>query len=151
MNSTVNRIKESECLSSDIRRMIQGIDFDKMQRMENFLDQLPFCAFIKDKEDRIIDCNAAFLELSGLTKKQMLGYGWKDYNVLSKTDLAHYLKNDLEVIETGKSKKIFEVMSADPTIKLLTYKIPFYQRGEIIGIIGFSIDITELLNRGANG
>jgi len=147
-NEIVNSRVASESLTSSIKKIASGIDFDKMERMTGFLEQLPFSAFIKDKENRVLDCNEAFLKLAGLTRLQMLGHGWQKHTTIDEEELAHYLRNDLEVIATGKPKKIFETMASDETIKLLTYKIPFYQKNKIVGIIGFSIDITELLSGG---
>lgn len=108
------------------------------------LDSVPAMIFIKDKENRFCWVNKAFEEQTG----------FKNENIVNKTMFeltrdkviaAEDWKDDLEVIESGYAKRnIIEPSITDKHRWILTDKIPYRNvAGEIIGIIGFSIDISE--------
>ncbi len=107
------------------------------------LDSIPAIIFYKDKENRMLRVNDAFCKAMGANQ----------YDLVKKScceiwpDIAeHYWKDDKEVMNTGKPKRnILETITTPTgTIYVQTDKIPYIdQNNKIIGIIGFSIDITE--------
>ncbi|MDD5110542.1 MAG: PAS domain S-box protein [Patescibacteria group bacterium] len=108
------------------------------------LDAVPAMVFYKDKENRFIRTNKAFEDAVGLSKKQLEGKSLFD---LFPHDLADaYWKDDLEVIASSKAKRgIIEKMETlRGTREVQTDKIPYFDgRGNIIGVIGFALDITD--------
>jgi len=108
------------------------------------LDNIPAWVFYKDTENRFIHVNKPFADVMGISKEKLEGKSM--FDIYPKELAEAYWNDDLEVIATGKSKvNIIEQMtSVDGTIWVMTDKIPFLNsQGDIIGIIGFSINITE--------
>lgn len=103
----------------------------------------------KDLKGRFLGCNAAFLNLIGLTSPQ---------DIIGKTDYDLFLESlgperveitcriDQEIMREGKEKTIEEI-GLDSKKKIAYYftrKAPLRNAyGEIIGILGTSIDITK--------
>ena len=107
------------------------------------LDSVPAIIFYKDKENRLVTVNQALIDSSGLTREELEGRDLAEIY----PDLAdNYWKDDLEVINTGQAKHgIVEPLETPDGVRWLTTdKMPYRnEKGEITGIIGFSIDITE--------
>lgn len=131
---------------SEQRFLEQELRSEKNLR-ELILDTIPALVFVKDDENRIISMNRAYREATGLSMEDVA-----DVNVLSlieNDELAEsYWKDDLEVIETGLPKRnIIEQLITDEKRWFITDKIPYRDEvGKVIGVIGFSIDITERKN-----
>jgi len=137
------------CLVSYIRDISDQTKFERsliieQQKNKLIIDSIPAMIFIKDKENRFYSANKAFEEQTG----------YKNEEIFKKSvfDLTHdkvlaeeNWKDDLEVIETGIPKRnIIETLFTDKHRWFLTDKIPYRNpEDEIIGIIGFSIDISE--------
>jgi PAS domain S-box-containing protein len=119
-------------------------DLQKNQEeMEIILDSSPIMIFYKDRENKFIRVNKALAEATGLPKKVMEG---KTVFEIYPNQTKNYWEDDKEVIASGKPKIgiIEPIDAATGTRWLQTDKIPYRDKeGHIVGIIGFSIDITE--------
>jgi diguanylate cyclase (GGDEF)-like protein/PAS domain S-box-containing protein len=126
------------------RRKLENALEKISEEMTIILDALPAWVFYKDKENRFIRVNRAFAETMQMPKEKLEGVSLYD---LYPKDLAdQYWKDDLQVINSGKSKqKIVEPIPLSDGIHWVqTEKMPFFDsQGEIIGVVGFTIDITE--------
>ena len=72
--------------------------------------------------------------------------GKSNFELYPKKIAAAYLKDDSEVIATGKAKLFIEELWETPEGKkwVSTSKIPYAnEKGEIIGVIGIAVDITQ--------
>ncbi len=110
---------------------------------EAILDHIPALVFYKDTENRFVRVNKYLADAHQLQKEEMEGRPVADFYPQS----TNYWENDLEVIRSGKPKlNIIEPWQVDGEYHWVsTSKIPFQNReGEIIGIIGISLDVTEL-------
>jgi len=116
----------------------------RQQDLEIILDSVPALIFYKDRENRMVHINKIFAEFMGLKKEKIEG---KSCFELWPRDLAeHYWRDDKEVIESGKPKLgIVEPMGTTKgEIWVQTDKIPYRdEKGDIAGVIGFAIDITD--------
>lgn len=118
--------------------------FKERQFRQLILDSIPALIFVKDAENRIISMNRAYQETTGLNAEKYLGK--KVGEIMNDKSLAdQYWQDDLEVIQTGLPKRnIVEPLLNDPDRWFITDKVPYKTiDGEIIGVIGFSIEITE--------
>ena len=107
-------------------------------------DFIPALIFFKDCNNNIISINKYGAELWGADKDKILGDGWK--SLASNEMINKYFQNDIEVIKTGKPKmNIVEPLVGDESRVFLTHKLPVRENGKIIGILGFSTEITEPL------
>ncbi len=121
--------------------------FKERQFRQLILDAIPALIFVKDAENRLISMNRAYQETTGLNAETYLGK--KIGEIMTDKDLAdQYWQDDLEVIQTGLPKRnIVEPLLNDPNRWFITDKVPYKTvDGEIIGVIGFSIEITERKN-----
>ena len=116
------------------------------QIIEGIIYSAPVRVFWKDKNLTYLGCNAMFAHDAGFTDpKDIIG---KDDSQMVWRDQAElYCNDDREVIEKDCSKLLIEEPQTTPegnTITLLTNKIPLRgHKGEIIGVLGTYMDITE--------
>jgi PAS domain S-box-containing protein len=106
---------------------------------------IPDLVYIKDVEGRHLMVNKAVEEFSGHTAQQLLGTRMADW---VPPDLAaQCMKSDREPIIAGKPCRAEERFEGAGGLRVLdTIKTPLRDdRGEIIGIVGVSRDITEKL------
>lgn len=119
--------------------------------LENILKTLPEPIYWIDKEGAMLGCNEAEAKLYDLAEpSQLLGkntyelgqrLGW------SKELIDGLRSNDKEIMQIGISRVVEEVVTSKKgELKTyLSHKAPLLdEKNEIIGIIGTSIDITEL-------
>lgn len=124
---------------------------ERRELIDTIFDMLPVLIFWKDRQNRVLGINRYGAELWGATKEQIKGYGWK--KLVDNDDIVQqYFDNDMEVITTGQAKlNIIEPLVGDPSRKFLTHKMPLIHNGKIEGIIGFSIEVTQLCKESTNG
>jgi PAS domain S-box-containing protein len=107
------------------------------------LDSSPAMIFFKDRENRFIHVNEVLAKTSGLSKNEMEGKTlWELY---PRETAEKYWQDDKEVMASGKPRlNIIEEMNTPRgSIWVQTDKIPYRNsKREIIGIIGFTLDIT---------
>jgi PAS domain S-box-containing protein len=130
---------------SDIskRRQAEAALQSQQEELQNILDSVPALIFYKDKENRFIRINKALAEAMGLPKEDMDGKSVFD---LYPAQAEDYWKDDQEVMRSGKPKRnIVETLETPEGVRWVqTDKIPYRDdQGNIIGVIGFSNDITE--------
>lgn len=116
----------------------------KHEEMQIILDSSPIMIFYKDRENRMIRVNKTLAEITGLSKEAVEG---KTAFEIFPDQAQQYWIDDKEVIESGKSKNgIIEQIDGAAGIRWVqTDKVPYRDKdGNIIGIIGFAVDITAL-------
>jgi two-component system, chemotaxis family, CheB/CheR fusion protein len=105
----------------------------------------PIMIFYKDKENRFIRVNEAFAKANRMLKSDMVGKTmWELY---PKEIADHYWKDDKEVFTTNKSKLniIEKMITPNEVLDVHTDKFPSRDSdGNVIGVIGFVQDISEL-------
>jgi PAS domain S-box-containing protein len=102
--------------------------------------------FWKDKNLVYLGCNTVFARDAGFAgPKDMIGKN--DNQMVWREQAEAYRRDDRQVIESGRSKLLIEESQTTPagkTITLLSSKLPLRDaRGEIIGMLGTYLDITE--------
>lgn len=116
------------------------------QLIEGIINSIPVRVFWKDKNLNYLGCNDAFVKDSGYTELRDI-IGKDDFQMGWREQAELYRKDDREVIEKGIPKLHIEEQQTTPdgkTITLLTSKIPLRNfKGEINGVLGIYLDITE--------
>ena len=116
------------------------------QLIEGIINAIPVRVFWKDKNLVYLGCNAVFARDAGFAEPNDL-IGKDDYQMGWRDQAELYRAGDRQVIESGCPKPLVEEPQTTPegnTITLLTSKIPLRgSKGEICGIIGTSMDVTE--------
>lgn len=113
------------------------------QELQTILDACPAMIFYKDTENRLIRVNRTLADVMGLPVEQIEG---KSAVETYPNQAEKYWRDDKEVMSTGKPKMhIIEPLETTKGIRWIqTDKFPFFdENGNIRGVIGFAIDITE--------
>ncbi len=131
----VTDVTERKTADEELRR--------KHEELETMIEASPIMIYFKDTQNNFIRVNKALLEATGLAREEIEG---KSNEEVNPKQAAHYLQEDREIIATGKPKigSYEEIKTRKGRKVLLTDKVPYRDKeGNIIGVIGFSVDITE--------
>ena len=116
------------------------------QIIEGIINDIPVRVFWKDKNLVYLGCNTVFARDAGFADPKDV-IGKDDYQMGWREQAEKYRGDDRQIIESGSSKLQIEEPQTTPegnTITLLTSKIPLRgSKGEIIGLLGTYLDITE--------
>lgn len=120
-------------------------DLEKKQKeLNNILDSSPTIIFYKDKDGKILQINKAFTDALKTTKDKVLG---KTVFDIYSTEIAQAMTNDDLAVMKSKNPKlgIVEPYESPTGLRWIrTDKIPsFDENGNVIGVLGFSEEITE--------
>lgn len=110
------------------------------RQMENFLETTSASAYWKNTKGVYIEVNKVFIRVSNMKSADEV-VGRTDRDLMWQEQASILMKNDQEIIHTGKTKTIIEpVKSFDGTVKYyLSHKAPLKtQKGKIIGVFGLS-------------
>jgi PAS domain S-box-containing protein len=126
------------------RKKAEDALIEKQDELQTIIDSSQGLIFYKDRTNHLIRVNKAFAEIMGLPKEQLEGRSL--FELYPKEEAEAYWIDDKEVISSGKVKVgIDEKMQSKQGQRWVqTDKIPYRDaEGNIIGVIGFSVDITE--------
>ena len=121
---------------------------DDLEVFKKILDTLPNSIYLKDLQGRYVWLNKASiqqLEYKHLIFESIVNK--TDFDVFPEVNAAEFAKNDKKVIETKKGICIEEEVILPNGQKLieLSFKEPLYNgHSSIIGVLGYTIDITEI-------
>ncbi len=115
--------------------------------LQHLMDTIPYPLFYKDLNYTYIGCNQAFEEFLGLSKEKIIGK--TVYDVLSKEQADKYHQKDKELFE-GEDWQVYEapVQYYDGSQHIVLFNKTTFddQEGDVAGLIGVMVDITELKN-----
>lgn len=113
-------------------------------KLNAILDNIPYWAWIKDKEGKYLLVNKEYAKDKNVTIQDFIGK--TDYDFYPNEIAEKYLNDDKEVMVSKELKTIKEEETVINEEKryLETFKQPFLDnQGEVIGTIGIAKDITE--------
>ena len=114
------------------------------EELQIILDSVPALIFYKDKENRFIRVNRICAERLGRPKEKLEGKSC--FEIFPPDQAEDYWGDDKEVMASGHPKRnIIEPVETSEGIRWVqTDKIPYRdEKGNIIGVIGFVVDVTE--------
>jgi PAS domain S-box-containing protein len=115
-----------------------------LTQQQAILDNIPFFAWLKDKEGRFIAVNTHLAETLETSKEAMIGKS--DYDYFPYNEASKFQKDDAWVVETGQKLQCEEqFVNVDGSIIWLeTSKVPIRDaQGLVIGSAGIAQDITK--------
>lgn len=128
------------------RRQAEKTLQDSHQVLDGIINAIPVRVFWKNRDSVFLGCNTIFAQDAGFADPKYI-IGKDDYQMGWRDQAELYRADDRQVIESGRPKLLIEEPQTTPdgnTIVLLTSKIPLRSSdGEIIGVLGTYIDITE--------
>lgn len=126
------------------RKQAEAALQQQREELQTILDSVPALIFYKDPDNRVVRVNRAWAETLGLSQGRMPGTSL--YDVFPRDAAERLHREDKLVIESGRPLRgISEVVeTAQGTRHFLTDKVPFRnEKGDVIGVIGLSRDITD--------
>ena len=147
---------ELERLRNSFQSMVEAVRERERELAETntflrtVLDTIPVEVFWKDVNLKYQGCNRLFLHDAGLEKVEDL-VGLDDYAMPWKEEAEQYRAEDREVMETGQARVGLahsHILADGSRCWHLTTKIPLRNpEGEIVGVLGTTVDITTLKER----
>ncbi len=125
-------------------RQVNAQLHQKFGELQTILDSVHALIFYKDKENRFLLVNRALAEAMGTSRELLEGKSAAD--LYPSGQAQAYWRDDLEVIASGQPKLgIVEPATVRGDVRWFqTDKIPYRDpQGNIIGVIGLSLDISE--------
>lgn len=116
--------------------------------LDLLLDLLPGHVYWKDLSGTFMGCNKAQAQSAGLSSKEEM-IGKNDYDMPWKKQADQIRNNDLKVMQDGIlfKKEEHSVLADGKEAIFLSQKVPIKNTsGKISGILGVSLDITDLKN-----
>jgi len=116
-----------------------------LTHLQNLIANLPCSVYWKDLNGVYLGCNNYMLAMAGVTSLEDV-IGKTDFDFCWHDHAKQIQKVDQEVISTGnpKTTEEFPVLADGEQHVFLTTKIPLTnEKGEIIGVLGTSMDITH--------
>ena len=110
------------------------------------------CVFWKDKERRFVGVNQAFLDFYGFESEDVL-IGKTDEDMGWHSDPEPFKQDELRVLAGENTYKVAgKCVIRGEECDIIASKNPIYENGEIVGLVGSFIDVTDALRRerGAN-
>lgn len=124
--------------------------YEKLKRtianQNAILNNMPFMAWLKNKESVLLAANNAFAEKCNTSVENLIGK--TDFDFFPKEEADVYFKADQTVMQSKLTVASNEVISgADGTKWYETYKSPVIDnKGNVIGTVGLSRDISEMID-----
>ena len=140
-----NRVRAEEERDSTVAALQQREKAYELlsQELEAILDHIPALVFYKNKENQFVRVNQYVADAHQTTKEALEGLHMSE--IYPEAD--KYWQDDLEVIRSGEPKlNVVEPWQTEEGKRWVsTSKIPFRDhQGSINGVIGVSLDVTEL-------
>ena len=134
-----------EVFESAGRRRMKKELYKQRDLLDMIVNSVPAMIWTKNAEGKYLQVNRAYCETVGLSEEKIINR--TDYD-LYPTDIAtQYSKYDQEIINSKKPVSGIEERHLKPSGDYgwsLTEKLPYYDdKGNVVGTIGFALDITE--------
>lgn len=122
-------------------------DLHKLYAQQNsILNNIPYMAWLKDTEGRVISANKLFAEYYDMKLEDIIGK--HEYDFCPEDKAKIFRASDEKVIKSGKQIHFIDrVFEKNQWKWVETFKAPvFDDKGNIIGVTGTANDITERMN-----
>ena len=116
-------------------------------QLRTLIDNLPYAVYVKDADCRFLEANKSLAQYMGVaTPEELMGHTDQQYHP---EDLARqYIEDDLKIIREGVGlygkEESVKIAGRDDLRYWSTTKVPMKDAtGQVIGLVGIGIDITE--------
>ncbi|KTD63506.1 response regulator [Legionella shakespearei] len=145
----LQQINEQEKIIEEQKNKINQLDTENFQ-LKNLIDNLPGDIYWKDRAGIWSGVNkrgAQSLQQIGFIRDRSDVIGKSDYQLFSKETADEYRKNDLEVMKLKTEmthEEINQLPNGEKIIQLSTKRPLWDKEGNIVGVVGNTIDISYL-------
>ncbi|HWR38488.1 MAG TPA: PAS domain S-box protein [Patescibacteria group bacterium] len=125
------------------RQETERLRVEARRREKTILDNIPFAAWMKDREGRYVAVNKMFLEQSGFSEKEVLEKS--DLDLWPRDEAMRFWRQTEAIMLTGEPSTVEEVL----TTRRGVFEVALIRRpllddaGEITGVVGVAQDIAE--------
>lgn len=147
-------MKNTTANENELTKLTAIIDEQRAEnfRLRNVIENLPGSVYWKNKDGIYLGFNSYSLEKlysqgSALETSPESKLGKSDYDFFPKNVADEYRQNDLEVMKTGKElikEEAFTLANGKILIQLSSKRPLREENGDIVGIVGNTVDITYL-------
>jgi len=117
--------------------------------MMDILNEVPEKIFLKDAEGKMYLANQVVADAHQLPLSELIGKS--DYDFVDKETADQWRKQELEILEKGEDRYVFEDKIGGKTRIMETFKKAFYIKPlDQQGLLGIQRDITDIVNRDKN-
>jgi PAS domain S-box-containing protein len=119
-------------------------DISSLEYLDIIIANMPGNVYWKNKEGKCLGCNENFARIIGLPRNEVIGKFGHDFLPKEYADEAYRI--DCDIMSQGVERVIEETGKDVDGNKAvyLTRKVPLRnKKGEVVGILGISFDITE--------
>ncbi|WP_188738209.1 EAL domain-containing protein [Shewanella inventionis] len=137
---------DSQKLAQELLRHKQLLETEK-NLLQNIIDGIPDFIFYKSTEGKYLGCNKAFANELTLTIDQIKNR--TDNELFTHAQAAKFIADDKQVLQLNKTVVYDEKICSSDGIEHIyrTQKTPFTNiEGDILGVVGVSRDLAEILN-----
>lgn len=132
-------------VTSDLteQKQLEDVLTKTRSQQQALLDNIPFLAWLKDKNGKYISVNTPFADYHNLKPEDIVGK--TDFEILPKELAENSSKTDAIVFETGERNHAEDIRETAEDKKWIeVYKSPiFNEKGDLIGLTGISREITD--------
>ncbi|MGV3741859.1 MAG: PAS domain-containing sensor histidine kinase [Burkholderiaceae bacterium] len=128
----------------DVRRKGEAALSETSALLRAVSDNTPDAIFVKDRRGRIVFANPATLRMLGKSADQVIGRRAGElYSDANAAQIAE--ASDRSVMESGRAEVVEETLELSGGMRTIySTKAPWIDaRGETLGLVGISVDITE--------
>jgi PAS domain S-box-containing protein len=132
-------------LGHDERHRVEAERDRALALLRTFTETVPGVVYAKDREGRLVVGNRGVSELLGVPQSHYLGRTDREL-LADRAQAEAVMANDRRIMESGVGEQLEEeIQLADGTTAIwLSTKAPWFDEdGNVIGLIGASVDITE--------
>lgn len=140
--ASIRDITDRKHAEEERTRLLVSLEHQRAE-LQMILDSVPALIFYKDSQSRLVRVNAAHAQCFGLPREQIEG---KTDAELGAPHASEYLRDDRQVMSTGEALRgIIEQFQTPAGPRWLqTEKVPHRDsQGDIVGLVGIAVDITE--------
>lgn len=118
-----------------------------VELFDNIINTSQDCVFWKDKDRRFLGVNKAFLDFYGFESEDIL-LGKTDEDMGWHSDPEPYKQDELRVLKGESTYKVQgKCFIRGEERDIIASKRPLYENGEIIGLVGSFVDVTDVIRR----
>lgn len=120
--------------------------FDQMEFMRTLIDGTPHPIYVRDYNGCMVLCNAAYLEVFGVRREQVIGKTLVEGKFINPEDACHYHDSYIDVMRNGQPRIQDGSLRLASGEQLMIYHwtLPYRgSEGEVTGMIGGWIDVSE--------
>lgn len=147
ISGTIHDVSEIKKNEEKFKKLYMEFQ-EKESLLVSLINSIPDLIYFKDIYGSYLGCNKSFEKFSGLKREEILGN--KDVDIFSEEVAKTFLCTDEKTVYSRKTYEFEEWVEYATGEKILinTLKTPYYNpKGDILGIIGVSRDITEKSKR----